>query len=111
MWQFCNGVCHSSNGPKALAHHSCLNHKIEYQFLENAGTLIEDDQHRIRKWTHTQMQNFDLVSKQNWVASIKPARKGFTKAGQPSGNGTLHAYFLPTPSSRLSSILSPCPSP
>ena len=111
MWQFCNGVCHSSDGPEALAHHSRLNQEIDYQFMEGAGTLLKDDKHRIRNWTLTQVRNLDLVSKQNWVASIQAARKAFEKAGQQSGNGTLHAYFPPAPSTRLSSPSTPRPSP
>ena len=107
MWQFCNGVCHSSDGPKALAHHSRLNQEIKYQFLEDAAGLLENNKHRIRKWTLPQVRNLDLVSKQNWVASIKVARNAFEKAGQQSGNSTLHAYFPPASSTQPSSPSSP----
>ena len=111
MWQFRNGVCHSSDGPEALAHHSRLNQEIDYQFMEGAGTLLKDDKHRIRNWTLTQVRNLDLVSKQNWVASIQAARKAFEQAGQQSGNGTLHAYFPPAPSTGPSSNSTPRSSP
>lgn len=110
QWQFYNGVCHSSNRPKALARHSRLNQEIEYQFMEGAGTLLKDDKHYLHNWTLTQVRNLDLVSKQNWVASIQAARKAFEKAGQQSGNSTLHAYFPPTPT-RLSSPSTPRSSP
>ena len=73
--------------------------------------MLQVDQHRLRKWTLSQVQNLDLVSKQNWVASIKAACRAFKREGQPSCNGTLHAYFPPAPYLWLSFILSPRPSP
>ena len=111
MWQFCNGVCHSNDGPEALAHHSRLNQEIEYQFREGVSGLLENNKHRIRKWTLPQVRNLDIVTKQNWVTSIQAARTAFEKAGQQSGNGTLHAYFQPASSTQPTSPSSPRSSP
>ena len=95
MWRFCNGVAHGSDRTEILAHHSCLNREIGYQFLEGFATLYLVDQHR--NYTPSQVRALNLVSKQNWVASIQAACKAFSMTGQPTGNPTLHRFFQRAP--------------
>ena len=97
MWRFRNGVAHGSDGPEILAHHSRLNREIGHQFLEGFATLLPVDRHRLRNSTPSQVRALNLVTKQNWVASLQAAWKAFSMAGQPTGHPTLHNFFPPAP--------------
>ena len=73
MWQFCNGIVHSAAGPNAFAQHARLDRKVEEEFDEGTNTLFPSDRHFLWNYSPYQVRLLDLVTKQNWVASVQAA--------------------------------------
>ena len=93
MWQFQNGIVHSAAGPEAIAQHARLDREMEEEFDEGTATLFPSDRYFLRDYSPYQVRLLDLVTKQNWVASVQAARRAFVLAGQPARTTTLHRYF------------------
>ena len=93
MWQFRNGIVHSAAGPNALAQHARLDCKTDEEFAEGTQTPFLSDCYFLWDYSPYQVQLLDLVTKQNWVASVQTTRRAFVQARQPARTTTLHCYF------------------
>lgn len=93
MWQFQNGIVHSTAGPDAITHLVCLDCKIEYKFNEGTSTLFPSDHYFLQDYSPFHVWVLPLVTKQNWVASLQDVRCVFVMAGQSAVTNTLHCHF------------------
>ena len=91
-WQWSRGICGAA-GPEAIAQHARLDREMEEEFDEGTATLFPSDRYFLRDYSPYQVRLLDLVTKQNWVASVQTALCAFVLAGQPARTNTLYCYF------------------
>ena len=96
MRQFRNGVVHGGDSIATRALHVQLNRVIEEAFLDDTDNLRESDHYILRRTTPLTVQRYDLVSKQNRVASFLAARRAFHVENQQRSNSILR-YVSPLP--------------
>ena len=93
MWQFRNGYVHNGDGTIATAHHARLNREINEIFEESFDCLMQRDHHLLLDSSPVTARKYNLITKQNWVASVRAAQKAFHFLEQQNQAQNIEHYF------------------
>ena len=91
LWQFRNKVLHAPAGTLAVAQHYRLNQDIEEQFALGTADLRRPDYPLIRLWTVASLHACDIITKKQWLESIRLAREEYEA---PEDNTTKENHLV-----------------
>ena len=81
-WIFCNGIAHGGDGLTKRLHHRRLNRIITLEFGEGPDDLPLDLRWLLTNKSLSDVQDYNLVTKANWVKSVCAACKAYANTGQ-----------------------------
>ena len=81
-WNFRNGIAHGVDGSTQRLHHRRLNRIIIEEFGNGPDGLPSDSRWLLTDKPVSEIKKYDLVTKTNWVKSVRAARKAYANAGQ-----------------------------
>ena len=81
-WNFCNGIAHGGDGLVQRLHHRRLNRIITSEFGEGPYGLPSDSRWLLTNKPLSEIKDYNLVTKTNWIKSVNAARKAYANAGQ-----------------------------
>ena len=93
MWQFRNGYVHNGDGTIATAHHARLNREINEVFEDGFDCLMQRDHHLLLDSSPANAQKYNLITKQNWVDSVRLAQQAFHSLEQQNQAWNIVQYF------------------
>ena len=81
-WNFCNGIAYGGDGLVQRLHHRRLNQIITSEFGEGPYGLPSDLRWLLINKPLSEIKDYNLVTKTNWIKSVNAARKAYANAGQ-----------------------------